>query len=181
MDVVSPQLRRFVVLGIRFIVLSVWISLGPYLLYTTLWQRLAINVEGKVISVRDIPYPCAPPGHKSEYTFQSSDGSNSTYIATPGTNAPSLPVDYLSEPTSRSGAGTSNTCEMGRRSTISVFGLWRCGWRSGRWQLWQLALSFSEPSQAIHSLGRGITHISNPTPCASGQRREHQNQENPAH
>lgn len=93
MDVVSPQLRRFVVLGIRFIVLSVWISLGPYLLYTTLWQRLAINVEGKVISVRDIPYPCAPPGHKSEYTFQSSDGSNSTYIATPGTNAPFLPVD----------------------------------------------------------------------------------------
>jgi hypothetical protein len=65
----------------------VWVSGG------TVWQRLAIEVNGVVVSSHDTPYKGAPR-YGTEYVIRSQDGSERGYIAGPndGSLQRSLPV-----------------------------------------------------------------------------------------
>jgi hypothetical protein len=61
------------------IMFGLWILWGFGL--ETLGSRLMANVEGTIISSRDIPYPLAPARHGTEYTLRTTDGSNVLYVA----------------------------------------------------------------------------------------------------
>ena len=60
-------------------VFGLWILWGFG--YESLWARLVTNVEGIVISARDIPSPLAPARHGTEYVLRAADGRSVTYIA----------------------------------------------------------------------------------------------------
>jgi hypothetical protein len=57
--------------------------------YQTLWVRLMTNVEGTVVSARDIPYPLAPARHGTEYMLRTPEGDTDRYVA--GATDASLP------------------------------------------------------------------------------------------
>jgi hypothetical protein len=68
-------------------VFGLWIIWGFG--YQSLWKRLVTNVEGTVVSVRDIPSPLAPARHGTEYAIRTADGNNISYTA--GATDASLP------------------------------------------------------------------------------------------
>jgi hypothetical protein len=75
-------------------VLSCFMVVVPLMIFWTagyigVWNRLQINVEGKVISRKDLPQTPSTHGPTSVYRLQGSDGSIREYTAT--TNDPSLP------------------------------------------------------------------------------------------
>ena len=61
------------------IVVALWIFWGFG--YETLWKRLTTNVEGTVVSAKDIPV--APGRHGTEYILRSPDGGTIVYVAGP--------------------------------------------------------------------------------------------------
>ena len=69
-----------------FFLLALWILWGSG--YKMLWN-LRTEVEGTVISAKDIPWPLASGQHATEYLFRSPGGQTFPYVARP--TDPSLP------------------------------------------------------------------------------------------
>lgn len=67
--------------SIILVLFATWIVWGFG--YQTLFTRLLTDVEGTVISTRDIPYPLAPARYGTEYVFKSPEGRTVSYIAGP--------------------------------------------------------------------------------------------------
>jgi len=63
------------------IVFGLWILWGFG--YETLYPRLVTDIEGTVVSVKDIPYAPAPARYGTEYIFRNSGGRTSQYTAGP--------------------------------------------------------------------------------------------------
>jgi hypothetical protein len=60
---------------------SLWILWGFG--YETVGKRLMLQVDGTVLSKRDMPYPIAPNRYSTEYLVQRRDGTNQIFVAGP--------------------------------------------------------------------------------------------------
>ena len=63
------------------LLLSFWIFWGFG--YETLAKRLLLQVEGTVISRREVAYPLAPARYSTEYIVRGRDGQDRGYVAGP--------------------------------------------------------------------------------------------------